>query len=222
MAAKIGLIFHGIGQPGRALEPGEAPYWVSIPRFEAILDRILALPDPSRIRISFDDGNASDIQIALPRLLDRGLSADFFALAGRLDQPGSLRAADLAVLVQAGMRLGSHGVDHLNLRRLPPDHLSRELAQSRDKLEQALGQRISDFSIPFGAYDGRVLRAIRQAGYHVAWSSDRGRFAPNAFLRPRTSCREDMDDAAIDRILKGQLTGAEALRRHLGMLRRRF
>lgn len=222
MPASIGLIFHGLGQPRRTLEPGEEPFWISVGRFEWVLDRILALPDPARIRISFDDGNASDVDIALPRLLSRGLAADFFALTGRLDATGSLTSADLRALLAAGMRVGSHGIDHLNLRDLPPDHLARELAQSRAVLEQVLGTRVSDFSIPFGAYNAPVLAAIRKAGYDVAWSSDRGSFAQGDFPRPRTSIRAAMDDAAIDRILAGKMSAPEALRRRLGMWRRRL
>lgn len=220
--ARIGLIFHGLGDPQRNLEPGEAPFWISVARFEAILDRILALPDPGAVRISFDDGNISDLSIALPRLLARGLTADFFVLTGRLDQPGSLSRGDLTALAQAGMRIGSHGIDHLNLRHCPADQLAREVTLSRQVLTQALGQPIREFSIPFGAYNAPVLAAIRSAGYDAAWTSDRGTMAENVFLRPRTSVRAGMDDAAIDRILKGQIGWAEAARRRLGMLRRRL
>ena len=51
-------------------ELGEAPYWISELMFETILDRVAAAP--ARYRLSFDDGNASDHDIALPRLLARG------------------------------------------------------------------------------------------------------------------------------------------------------
>ena len=48
------------------------------------------------MRISFDDGNASDLEIGLPALLERGLTATFFVLAGRLGRPGSLDADEVA------------------------------------------------------------------------------------------------------------------------------
>ncbi|MEO6299557.1 MAG: polysaccharide deacetylase family protein, partial [Paracoccaceae bacterium] len=80
---QIGLIFHGIGAPDRELERGEAPYWVSITQFEDTLDMIRAHPQPGRFRISFDDGNMSDHDIALPRLVAAGLVAEFFVLSGR-------------------------------------------------------------------------------------------------------------------------------------------
>lgn len=220
--ARVGVIFHGIGTPGRVLEPGEAPFWVSVARFEAILDRIAALPDPLQMRISFDDGNASDMEIAVPRLLERGLTADVFALTGRVDQPGSLTSADLRGMVSLGMRVGSHGVGHRDLRRISATGLTDELRQSRARLEGILGRPVTDFSIPFGSYNARVLAAIRAAGYQVAWTSDRGTMSDSAFLRPRTSFRDDMDDDAVGRILSGQLPLVEAARRRVGMLSRRF
>ena len=75
-----GICFHGIGTPERTLEPGEDRYWVAIDEFLAMLDAIAAAPG---VRISFDDGNASDIEIALGGLRERDLSASFFVLAGR-------------------------------------------------------------------------------------------------------------------------------------------
>jgi peptidoglycan/xylan/chitin deacetylase (PgdA/CDA1 family) len=222
MAARVGVIFHGLGTPGRILEDGEAPYWLSTDRFEMIMDRIAGLPDPSLVRISFDDGNASDMEIAVPRLLDRGLTADVFALTGRLDQAGSLSSSDLRALVSMGMSVGSHGIHHRNLRRVSPKELTNELRRSKAQLEAVLGRTVTDFSIPFGSYNARVLAAIRASGYQVAWSSDRGRMSDQAFLRPRTSVRADTDDAAVARILNGEMPLAEAARRRLGMLSRRL
>lgn len=219
---RVGVIFHGIGLPARALEPGEAPYWISVARFEAILDRIAALPDRDRVRISFDDGNASDLDIAAPRLLERGLTADVFALTGRVDQPGSLTSGGLRELVAMGMRVGSHGIVHRNLRRVTAGELTDELRLSRAALEGILSRAVTEFSIPFGSYNARVLAAIRTAGYQVAWSSDRGVMSESAFVRPRTSIRDDTDDAAVDRILRGALGVGERLQRGLGMLERRM
>lgn len=219
---KTGLIFHGIGTPGRELEPGEAPYWVSTVQFEGVLDQICTHPHPDRFRISFDDGNLSDHDIALPRLLERGLRADFFVLAGRIDTPGSLSADHILALQEAGMTIGSHGVAHLDWRKLDDAALHVELADSRAALEAICGQPITTAGIPFGSYDARVLRALRQAGYSVAYSSDRGPMNPAAFLRPRTSVQGAMSTSDIAAILAGKMPTLRRLRRMIGMARRRI
>lgn len=216
----IGLIFHGIGDPQRAREPGEDRYWISVLRFEAILDVIKSLQRPDLVRISFDDGNMSDCTIALPRLLKRGLKAQFFVLTGRIDQPGSLGTRHILDLQQAGMEIGSHGVAHLDWRSLNDKVRQTEVEESRKRLQDITGRGIESAAIPFGSYDYRTLRSIRQAGYAQAYSSDRGWMNDTAFLRPRTSVRTDMDDRELSEVLHGRMPIAARLRRSLAMWRK--
>lgn len=222
MTRAIGLNFHGIGAPKRALEPGEAPYWLSPDQFGRVLDQVAAAPDPSVFVLTFDDGNLSDHDIALPALAARGLQARFFVLTGRIGQPGSLDSHRIQALQQAGMKIGSHGIDHVMWPTLDDDTLAQELRSSRARLEDICGCAVTEAGIPFGRYDARVLRALRAAGYTAAWSSDGGRLHLDAFLRPRTSLRGDMSDAMIGSVLAGQMPPLRRLRRALGMVRRRW
>src|SRR4051812_48635435 len=105
----INLTFHGIGDAERALETGEAHVWTTRGRFLAILDAAAGRDD---VRITFDDGNASDVSIALPALTARGLSATFFIVAGRLGTAGFLDEDGVRMLAAAGMDVGSHGMRH--------------------------------------------------------------------------------------------------------------
>ncbi|WP_209835502.1 polysaccharide deacetylase family protein [Ruegeria sp. HKCCE3926] len=222
MTKPIGINFHGIGTPKRSLEPGEAPYWLSVGKFERVLDRIAADPDPNRFTITFDDSNLSDHDIALPALVTRGLRARFFVLTGRIGQAGSLDADHLRRLQNADMTIGSHGIDHLAWPTLDDAALIRELSESRAQLEMICGCPVVEAGIPFGRYDTRVLRALRDAGYTTAWSSDGGIWRKNAFIRPRTSLREDMSDQDLKAILSGHMPLARRFRRALGMTRRRW
>jgi peptidoglycan/xylan/chitin deacetylase (PgdA/CDA1 family) len=218
---RIGLLFHGIGTPGRALEPGEAPFWLSETAFLAVLDRVAAAPDPARFHLSFDDGNASDHDIALPALQARGLRAAFFVLSGRIGQPGSLSADQIRALAVAGMEVGSHGAAHRDWTRLDAASRAAELPGARAALERVLGRPVTAAGIPFGRYDAGVLAALKAAGFTAAYSSDRGWMDPAAFLRPRCSLRGDMDAAALAAALDGRLPPLRRLRRTLGMAWRR-
>ena len=219
---QIGLIFHGVGAPGRSLEPGEAPYWIDRKLFAEVLDRVRALPDPARVQLSFDDGNLSDLEIGLPMLVERGLRADFFALTGRIGQAGSLDIAGIRALQDAGMGIGSHGIAHRDWRRLDAAALKDELETSRRVLEGICGTSVRTAGIPFGAYDARVLRALKRAGYTAAYSSDGGRMDPAAFLRPRVSVRTGMGMVEIDAMIAGRMDLRHRLRRMIGMARKRF
>jgi peptidoglycan/xylan/chitin deacetylase (PgdA/CDA1 family) len=186
MGAVVNLCFHGIGTPGRLMEPGEDAYWISPDLYHRVLD--LATED-RRVRLSFDDGNASDVEIALPGLLERGLSATFFVLAGRLDRPGSLSGNEVRELAATGMRIGSHGMDHRPWRGLDEHDLDRELVEARHRLAAAAGTTVHEAALPLGRYDRRVLRAVRRLGYSHLHTSDRGWGRGEAWLQPRFSVR---------------------------------
>lgn len=209
--------FHGIGRPGRPLDTGEAPFWVSTEHFRRILDRIAAHPQRDRLAITFDDGNSSDVAIALPELLGRGLVASFFVLTGRLGHPGSLTAADVAALQAGGMAIGSHGVDHNDLTTLAPAALATELERSRAELEDICGTPVRSFAIPFGRYNRSVLQALFRSGYHLAYTSDGGPARAGEFVQPRRSIRSDMRNGQIERVLGGRMPPLQTLRRAIGM-----
>lgn len=220
MTHKTGLNFHGIGEPRRTLEPDEAPFWVSPPQFEQVLSHVAKAP--ARFEITFDDGNLSDHDIALPALQSLGLRARFFMLTGRIGEPGSLDKAHLRSLSDAGMTIGSHGIGHTAWPTLSDADLKHELHASRARLEDICGHAVTEAGIPFGRYDARVLRALRDAGYTTAWSSDGGRFRVRDFLRPRTSLRGDMSDDEVHAILSDRMPPLRRLRRAAGMFRKRW
>jgi len=195
----LNLCFHGIGDPRRPLEPGEDRYWVSESTYLDLLD--LAAADP-RVRISFDDGNLSDLTHGLPGLVERSLRATFFVLAGRLDQPGSLSTADVRTLVEAGMGVGSHGMEHRPWRGLSPIDAERELVVARTVLSLAAGRRVKEAALPLGRYDRRTLAELRRLGYTCVFSSDEAPARAGAWFQPRYSVRcDDTVDSIRRRVL---------------------
>lgn len=194
----VNLTVHGIGRPARPLDPGEHRTWVSIEQFELMLDAVAGRQD---VRITFDDGNDSDLRLALPRLRARGLSAEFFVLAGLLGEPGRLGPDDVRHLADAGMRIGSHGWAHRDWRRIDDRQAVEELWQASALLTELLGQPVSSVAIPFGSYDRHVLRRLRRADVGRVYTSDGGRTRPGRWLQPRNSLPHDLDSAWLERVL---------------------
>jgi peptidoglycan/xylan/chitin deacetylase (PgdA/CDA1 family) len=182
------ICFHGIGRPGRPLEPGEDGYWITADTYRAVLDLVVGRTD---VRISFDDGNASDLELGLDPLLERGLTATFFVLAGRLDRAGSLASADVTTLAQHGMGIGTHGMDHCTWRRMDPDTRTRELITARETISDVAGTPVDEAAIPRGEYDRGTLRQLRQHDYAAVHTSDRRPARRGAWLQPRFSIRAD-------------------------------
>lgn len=201
MATVTNVCFHGIGTPDRDLEPGEASYWIGRDSFLGVLDELVDHPE---VRISFDDGNASDIEIALPALVERGLTATFFVLAGRLEGRGSLAADHVRELRRAGMRVGSHGMEHRSWRAMSPAESRVELVEARTVLTEVVGERVVDAALPLGLYDRRLLADLRRHGYQRVYTSDRDRAGERAWLQPRysvvsTDTAESVRSAVLDR-----------------------
>jgi peptidoglycan/xylan/chitin deacetylase (PgdA/CDA1 family) len=181
------LTFHGIGDPPRALAPGEDGIWISVEWFLAILDDV---KDRGDVRLSFDDGNASDRLHGLPALQTRGLAATFFIVAGRLGKPGFISEDDVHELTRAGMTIGCHGMTHSPWRGLAKEALHSEIVESRRILEEISGTTVDTAACPFGAYDRRVLSACRQHGYRHVFTSDDGAARCDGWLQPRNSINQ--------------------------------
>ncbi|GGR51360.1 glycosyl transferase [Actinoplanes ianthinogenes] len=200
MPEQINILFHGIGTPQRELEPGEDQYWISEAAFEAILDEVAGWPD---VRLSFDDSNTSDVEIALPALLERGLTAEFFVLAGRLDLPGSLGADDLRTLIKNGMPVANHGMWHHPWRGMDDATTRAELAEARDRISSVIGRPVTRAACPLGRYDRKTLASLRRLGYTTVFTSDRRPATPGRWLQPRFSVyRDDTPEsvrAAVER-----------------------
>lgn len=215
----INLTFHGIGDADRAFEPGEADVWVSRERFGSLLDAVTGRDD---VRITFDDGNASDLRVALPALRDRGLHATFFVVASRLRTPGFLDAAGVRALADADMAIGCHGMRHRPWRDLDDAALREELSDARRRLEDIVQRPVDAAGCPFGSYDRRVLGHLRRYGYERVYTSDRGTARANAWLQPRTSLGPADDAGVVRHIAATDARGPAALRRRARLAVKRW
>jgi peptidoglycan/xylan/chitin deacetylase (PgdA/CDA1 family) len=192
----LNLCFHGLGAPGRELEPGEAELWIEPARFEELLDASARFPS---IRITIDDGNTSDVEFALPALLRRNLMAEFFIISGRIGQAGSLGAADVRSLVQAGMIVGSHGLSHRPWRALTTRELHQELDAAQRAMAAASGQPVTHVACPLGSYDRRVLNVLRRRGYSRVYTVDGPPAKRDAWLQSRYTVRSADTGGDIER-----------------------
>jgi peptidoglycan/xylan/chitin deacetylase (PgdA/CDA1 family) len=204
----INITFHGVGDPPRPLDPGEADVWVSLEKFLAVLDRAAERKD---VAISFDDGNVSDVEQALPALSDRGLSATFFIVAGRLGAPHFVDEGNVRSLVAAGMEIGCHGMRHRPWRGLDRNALREELVEAKAILEDVSGGPITRAACPFGSYDRRVLSTVRRSGYQHVYTSDRGMARSDSFIQARNSVGPGDDADVLARIAELEVSGHRGL-----------
>jgi peptidoglycan/xylan/chitin deacetylase (PgdA/CDA1 family) len=213
------ITFHGVGLQARVIEAGEDRVWISSTRFAEILDTLAQHDD---VAIMFDDGNTSDVREALPALLERGLQATFFVVAGRLGTPHFLSEDDVRLLADRGMTIGSHGMRHRSWRNLDDRDLNEELGEARRRLEGVVGRPVTHAACPFGAYDRRVLGALRSHGYERVFTSDGGPARSDRWLQARTSLDKDHTAADVERMLSAEAPALASLRVQAKSLAKRW
>jgi peptidoglycan/xylan/chitin deacetylase (PgdA/CDA1 family) len=169
-------------------------------QFAEILDVVAGRRE---VRLTFDDGNRSDVTEALPELASRGLQAEFFICPARFDTDEFLDEGHLRELREAGMAVGSHGMDHVRWRKLGSTGMQREIVQAKQVLEDALGEPVDTAACPFGAYDRRTLSALRTAGFKRVYTSDGGRAEASAWLVARNTVRRGDTAESIEQLLDG-------------------
>ena len=210
------LTFHEVAEH---TTPGNDPAMTVTPRlFAAVLDHVRGRPD---VRITFDDGNRSDVDTALPLLEERGMRATFFVLADRIDGPDQLTTDDLQRMVDAGMILGSHGRAHVPWTECDDRQLTAEIAGSAQDLGAAIGRPVDHFACPFGAYDRRVLSALRRHGAARVYTSDRGATSPR-WLTARTSLRAEHGVEDLDQLIAHGRSPSSRWVRDLNSVRKRL
>lgn len=213
----LNLCFHGVGTCDREREPGEGRYWVARDVFLRILDEARERPN---VRLSFDDGNRSDVDTALPALTERGLRATFFTLAGRLHDSASLNAADLRSLRAAGMDVGNHGWAHVPWRRLSANDARREFHDARQALQDASGGEIDQAAFPLGRYDRHSVGALKRAGYRAVYTSDRFPARPRAWFQARYSVTAEDTVESVQRLFAQPPSAREARNLAVSMIKR--
>lgn len=220
---RVIINFHGLGPIPSHVDAGEAKVWCADPALYAdLLDetRDAATSHGLDHLITFDDGNRSDLDIGLKPLADRRISAIFFPCAGRLEQAAYLDTGALRELVAAGQRIGSHGWSHTDWRRASPTVMRQEVAEAKERIEQAAGVAVTTVAIPFGCYDRRVLRDA--APFETVFTSDAALADASARVQPRFSYTSEWQPGAVGRAIADAQQPLTRAKKKLAMMIKRF
>ncbi|HUO98116.1 MAG TPA: polysaccharide deacetylase family protein [Rhizomicrobium sp.] len=213
---KTCLMLHGIGEPRSELPAVEWPYWIPQETFYGIIELMRTAP----AQITIDDGNATDVEIALPALVDAGLSATFFIPTDRIGENHYLTEAGIRALHAAGMEVASHGCSHLRWTTVSDAEIAVDVARSIERLAAIIGAPVRSVAVPYGDCDRRVLRVLRSLGVGRVYSSFRGPDPDGGWLVRRDCVTRDMTLADVAAMLTSQPSTAETALNFLRIWRR--
>jgi peptidoglycan/xylan/chitin deacetylase (PgdA/CDA1 family) len=181
--------------------------------------RMGALDSPSVV-ITFDDGFASVVESAAPLVVERGLPATVFCVAGYLGGtsrwPSSRRggfqaplasAAQLVTLAEAGIEIGCHGFSHAPLVGDSESELQRELVESKVILEQQTCAPVTSFAYPYGAGPSPAARELTARTYDAACTTRLGLVGAetDVYALPRVDAHYLRNPELLRRALAGSL-----------------
>ena len=128
--------------------------------------------------LSFDDGYASHVRIALPVLRRERWPGVLNLTLDWVDDLGG----DAAVrrLIDAGWEIDAHSRTHADLTQVPAAQLADEISGARAELRERFGVAANFFAYPSGRYDARVVAAVKRAGHLGATTVRRGFATPQA------------------------------------------
>ena len=139
------------------------------------------------VGITLDDGYLDNLTHALPLLQQCGFQATCYVVAEAI---GDCNRWDLAKgmgrkqlmdreqigrWLDAGMEIGSHTLEHVDLSECSGEELVRQVKLSKQRLEQTFNVRVKHFCYPYGNYTPEVVEQVVEAGYRSATTTRRGR-----------------------------------------------
>lgn len=190
--AALAVTYHAIGKGPEPLFFSEAAFRAHVDVLADLGAKTLTISDlASRMRnggvpdaaiaITFDDGETGAVRVAAPLLLERGMTATVYCIAGHLGgasdwrsyPPGlpTLRLAaarELASLAEAGIEIGCHGFEHEPLDRIDAGKARREIVDARAAIEDATGCSVTSFAWPYGRRPNPIGARLIAEHYQAA------------------------------------------------------
>lgn len=141
-------------------------------RLSDLADYLLnGTPLPGKpIVLTFDDGYVDNYANAFPVLKNYKFPATFFVITQFVDEnrPGYMTWTQLEEMAIEGMEVGSHSIDHPDLRGKSRAFQNTQIAGSKVTIESRIGTPVKSFAYPSGKYDARTIDVLRSTGYLAA------------------------------------------------------
>lgn len=147
---------------------------------------------------------ASRIKFGLPE----GWNAGCWDNEAQRQRFSLLNGDELRQLVDQGMGIGSHTLNHPILSQQTSDEAWREISESRSLLENAVGKPVWALAYPFGdpaSVSAREMQMAEQAGFQCAFMNVGGGFGAQLprFALPRVHVTAEMSLSEFEAHVSG-------------------
>ena len=124
------------------------------------------------IILTFDDGYGDFYTTVFPLLKKYNMKAVLYVIVNAVDKPGYITSAQAKEMAHSGyVEIGSHTMDHVNLKKANDKDAYNQLFESKKKLSEIIGKPVEDFAYPFGFFSDRDRSIVNKVGYLTAAST---------------------------------------------------
>lgn len=131
------------------------------------------IPEKS-IVITFDDGYMDNYYNAFPILKEFNMHATIFCITSKLDGSYYLSPEAIKEMSDYGLDIESHTVNHPHLDKMSYEEQLKQLKESKNTLEKITNKKVTSIAYPFGAFNNDSIKASKNAGYTLAFTTNRG------------------------------------------------
>lgn len=143
------------------------------------------IPDKSVV-ITLDDGYEDNYTNAFPILEEYSIPASIFLTTGYLNGHNDwmdhsdcpkhpiMNWDQIKEMSRHGINFGAHTVTHPRLTELENHRVRSEIEDSKKEIEDKLGETCDHFAYPYGLFNDKISRIVKETGFSLACSTKSG------------------------------------------------
>jgi len=116
--------------------------------------------------ITFDDGWRDNYANAFPIMQKYRYTATVFLTFAYIGKKKDYLTWEQVIeMKKAGFDFGSHTLTHPHLTKISLKEARKEIIESREILEDKIGEKVVSFCYPYGEYNSQIIEIVKEAGY---------------------------------------------------------
>ncbi|MFT3892615.1 MAG: polysaccharide deacetylase family protein [Anaerolineales bacterium] len=127
---------------------------------------------PRPVLFTFDDGNLDNYINAFPIMQKYGFTGVIYLVNNYIGTDKYMNKDQILEMVAAGWEVGSHSMNHFDLKGLAAEQQRNEIVQAKEDLERLLDVPVLTYAYPYGSRNGTSYNYVHFAKYIAAMGAD--------------------------------------------------